>query len=113
MDGGKTWTDARTLEGLPNPNSGIDIVRLKDGRFVLLYNNTPTGRAPLNLAVSKDGEHFTNFATVENDTPQGTDRLEYSYPALIQGSDGDLHMTYTWMRKRIRYATFPLASVPK
>ena len=111
-DGGKTWTDAHTID-VPNPNSGIDIVRLKDGRFVLLYNDTPTGRAPLNLAVSKDGDHFTNFATVETGDSTSTERQEFSYPALIQGSDGDLHMTYTWMRKRIRYATFPLASVPK
>jgi predicted neuraminidase len=105
-DGGKSWSDARTLD-IPNPNSGIDVVRLKDGRFVLLYNDTPAGRTPLNLAVSKDGEHFTNFATVEAETPG-----EFSYPALIQGTDGDLHMTYTWQRKRIRYATFPLASIP-
>lgn len=106
MDGGKTWTDARPLD-VPNPNSGIDIVRLRDGRFVLLYNDTPTGRTPLNLAVSKDGEHFTNFATVESEKPG-----EFSYPALIQGKDGDLHMTYTWQRKTIRYATYPLASIP-
>jgi predicted neuraminidase len=106
-DGGKTWTDARKLD-VNNPNSGIDIIRLKDRRFVLLYNDTPTGRTPLNLAVSKDGEHFTNFATVENETPG-----EFSYPALIQGTDGDLHMTYTWQRKTIRYATFPLASIPR
>ena len=107
MDGGVTWTNARKLD-VPNPNSGIDIERLKDGRFVLLYNDTPTGRTPLNLAVSNDGDHFTNFATVEAE-PSG----EFSYPALIQGSDGDLHMTYTWQRKSIRYATFPLASIPR
>jgi predicted neuraminidase len=107
VDGGKTWGNARKLD-VDNPNSGIDITRLKDGRFVLLYNNTPTGRTPLNLAVSKDGEHFTNFATVESEKPG-----EFSYPALIQGTDGDLHMTYTWQRKTIRYATFPLASIPR
>ena len=107
MDSGKTWSDARTLD-VPNPNSGIDIVRLRDGRFVLLYNDTPTGRTPLNLAVSKDGDHFTNFSTVESETPG-----EFSYPAIIQGTDGNLHMTYTWQRKTIRYATFPLASVPR
>jgi predicted neuraminidase len=106
MDGGKTWTDARPLD-VPNPNSGIDIVRLRDGRFVLLYNDTTTGRTPLNLAVSKDGELFTNFSTVESEKSG-----EFSYPALIQGKDGNLHMTYTWQRKTIRYATYPLASIP-
>jgi len=27
---------------------------------------------------------------------------EYSYPAIVQGKSGDLHITYTWNRKRIR-----------
>lgn len=105
-DGGLTWSDARPLD-IPNPNSGIDVVGLKDGRIVLIYNDTPSGRSPLNLAISTDGEHFRNFATLESG--EG----EYSYPALIQGEEGDLHMTYTFNRKKIRYAVFPLASVPR
>ena len=50
-DDGVTWTQARPLE-VPNPNSGIDAVALSDGRVVLVYNNTTSGRTPLNLAVS-------------------------------------------------------------
>jgi predicted neuraminidase len=105
-DGGRTWSDARKLD-LPNPNSGIDVIRLKDGRIVLIYNDTPKGRTPLNLAVSKDGEHFSNFATLEEGPG------EFSYPALIQGSDGDLHLTYTYNRRTIRYVDYPLASIPQ
>ena len=105
-DGGLTWSKARKLD-LPNPNSGIDAVRLKDGRVVLIYNDTPSGRTPLNLAVSNDGEHFHNFATLESEPG------EFSYPALIQGSDGNLHITYTYQRKKIRYVAVPLASIPK
>jgi predicted neuraminidase len=92
---------------VPNPNSGIDVVRLKDGRIVLVYNNTTTGRTPLNLAVSEDAEHFRMFKTLEDEPG------EYSYPAMIQGSDGDLHITYTWNRKRIRYVRIPLAEIPQ
>lgn len=105
VDGGRTWSDARRLD-IPNPNSGIDVIRLKDSRIILIYNDTPSGRSPLNLAVSTDGEHFRDFATLESDPG------EYSYPALIQGGDGDLHMTYTFNRKKIRYAVFPLGSIP-
>lgn len=103
-DNGLTWTQARTLD-VPNPNSGIDVVRLRDGRIVLVYNNTPNGRTPLNLAVSTDGEHFRMFKTLE-DAPG-----EYSYPAMIQGKDGDLRITYTWKRQRIKYVRFPLGEV--
>src|SRR5207249_10446793 len=48
-DGGRTWTPAKPTN-LPNPSSGIDAVRLRDGRYVLAYNHTTTGRTPLNLA---------------------------------------------------------------
>jgi predicted neuraminidase len=106
IDGGITWTQARPID-LPNPNSGLDAVALKDGRIVLVYNHTDRGRTPLNLAVSKDGEQFRMFNTLE-DQPG-----EYSYPAIIQGSNGDLHITYTWNRKRIRYLRFALSDIPK
>jgi len=95
-DAGVTWGQPRTID-LPNPNSGIDAVALKDGRVVIIYNHTTKGRSPLNLAVSSDGEHFKMVHTLESEPG------EYSYPAMIQGSDGSLHITYTWKRKLIRY----------
>ena len=105
FDDGLSWTQAHPTD-LPNPNSGIDAVALRDGRVVLIYNNSTQGRTPLNLAVSADGEYFKIFATLE-DQPG-----EYSYPAIIQGKAGELDMTYTWNRKRIRFATMPLTNVP-
>jgi predicted neuraminidase len=105
FDEGITWTDAHPLD-LPNPNSGIDAVNLRDGRVVLIYNNTTSGRSPLNLAVSKDGEHFTMFNTLESEPG------EYSYPAIIQGRDAKVYATYTWNRKRISFVEVPLSSVP-
>jgi predicted neuraminidase len=104
-DSGVTWTPARPID-VPNPNSGIDVVRLKDGRYVMVYNHTASGRTPLNLAVSRDGEHFTRFHDLESEPS------EYSYPAMIEASDGSLHITYTWRRQRIKYVNFPLAKVP-
>jgi len=104
-DDGITWTAVHALD-LPNPNSGIDAVRLRDGRVVMIYNDTAHGRTPLNLAVSQDGEHFRSFATLEN-APG-----EYSYPAIVQEEDGSLAATYTWQRTRIRYAHVPLSVVP-
>ncbi len=106
FDNGATWTQPHPID-VPNPNSGIDAVVLRDGRVVLVYNNTATGRTPLNLAVSTDGEHFRMFYTLE-DQPG-----EYSYPAIIQAHSGDLEITYTWQRKSIRHVHFPLADVPK
>jgi len=105
MDDGKTWTQARFID-LPNPNSGVDAVRLGDGRIVLIFNNSYNRRTPLNLAVSKDGEHFTVFKTLEDGPGQ------YSYPALVQAANGDLLMTYTWRRQTIKFVRLPLVEVP-
>jgi predicted neuraminidase len=106
FDNGLTWTSAHPL-GLPNPNSGIDAVALRDGRAILVYNDTTSGRSPLDLAVSHDGEHFQNFDILE-DKPG-----EYSYPAIIQNAQGDLEITYTWNRKSIKYVHIPLQIVPR
>jgi predicted neuraminidase len=106
FDNGVTWSPTHFLD-LPNNNSGLDAVVLKDGRVVLIFNDTPRGRSPLNLAVSTDGEHFRVFATLE----QGAG--EYSYPAIIQAPNGDLDMTYTWHRTAIKHVHLPLAQVPQ
>jgi predicted neuraminidase len=104
-DEGVHWTQARPLD-LPNPNSGIDALSLRDGRVILVYNHTATGRTPLNLAVSKDGEHFRMFEVLEQEPG------EYSYPALIQSTDSSLRLSYTWNRKKIRYVELPVADIP-
>jgi predicted neuraminidase len=82
---------------LPNPDSGIDAVTLADGRALLVYNHAPTRRTPLNIAVSDDGEEWQAVHTLEADDG------EFSYPAVIQASDGKVHITYTWNRLSIRH----------
>jgi len=96
-DGGRTWTPAKPTT-LPNPNSGIDAVRMTDGTVALVYNHTKTGRSPLNVAFSRDNAATWRELFVLEDEPG-----EYSYPAIIQTKDGMLHITYTWRRQRIKH----------
>ncbi len=97
FDGGQTWSPVWETE-LPHPNSGIDAVGLPDGRIALLYNHTEQGRTPLHLSISADeGKSWKTLAVLEDEPG------EYSYPAIIYGSDGALHMTYTWRRETVRY----------
>lgn len=92
------WTPlTRTV--LPNPNSAVDAVRLRDGRVLLVYNHTPSGRSVINVAVSPD-EGVSWEAVCELEREPGS---EFSYPAVIQTSDGNVHITYTWKRQRIRH----------
>jgi predicted neuraminidase len=104
-DAGKTWGEI-SLTDLPNPNSGTDAVTLADGRHLLIYNHTATGRSPLNLAVSKDGKTW-EAAVVFEDEP----KREFSYPAIIQTKDGLVHITYTWQRKKVKHVVIDPAKL--
>jgi predicted neuraminidase len=105
-DNGKTWTPL-SFTDLPNNNSGTDAVTLKNGRHILVYNhvlppdtarNGKGARTPLNLAYSKNGKTWY-AALVLEDSPIS----QYSYPSVIQGTDGMIHIVYTWRRQRIKY----------
>ena len=102
-DGGKTWSKV-TGTSLPNPNSGTDAVTLQDGRQLLVYNHTIrqralNGRQMLNIALSNDGKDWKPTLTLERQTT----RSEFSYPAVIQTSDGNVHITYTWRRRSVKH----------
>jgi predicted neuraminidase len=99
VDGGKTWSCAYNT-GLPNNNSGIDLVKLDTGELLLVSN--PVGkdwgpRTPLTLSCSDDnGTTWQEIFVFENENG------EYSYPAVIaQGNE--VFLTYTWRRERIAY----------
>ena len=116
-DNGDTWSDLELLN-MPNNSSGTDAVTMENGEHVLIYNHiwpaegtTKSYRSPLNIATSKDGINW-NAALVLEDSKIS----QYSYPSIIQGSDGMLHCVYTWRRQKIKYvkidpsklATFPI-----
>jgi alpha-L-fucosidase len=112
-DNGRTWSEL-TATTLLNPNSGIDAVTLKDGRQLLAYNPDTAGnqwsdgRANLRVAISDDGIHWQNVLDLEKGTTG-----EYSYPAVVQTSDGLIHISYTYNRKNIKHVVIrpPLSDV--
>jgi predicted neuraminidase len=102
-DRGDTWSGLVGID-LPNNNSGIDAVTLRDGRHLLVYNHLPSGstgwggRGLLNLAISEDGLSWHKAGVLEQEK-----NAEFSYPAIIQSQDGLVHLTWTWKRKRIKH----------
>lgn len=110
-DNGKTWGPMSTIS-LLNPNSGIDGVTLKNGWQLLVYNPTTrgkewmNGRGELNVAISKDGENWKDIAVLET----GDDKKEFSYPAVIEGKNGQVFITYTYDRKNVKFVVLQQGS---
>lgn len=101
---GEHWSTA-ACTGLPNNNSGIDLVRMDDGRIILCLNPIADdwgARTPLWLYVSRDdGNTFAPLMALE--TADG----EYSYPSLAcEGNT--LYLSYTWNRLSIAVWTIEL-----
>jgi predicted neuraminidase len=95
-DQGRSWSRMELTE-LPNADSGIDGIVLRDGRALLVYNHSKTARSPLNVAMSPDGKTWDMSAALEDQAG------EYSYPAVIQTPDRMVHIVYTWNRTRVKY----------
>ena len=101
-DGGEHWPASAALP-LPNPNSSVALLRLHSGRL-LIAGNGSYNRYELLLWVSDDsGKTWRLARTAVTDTDF---LVEYSYPALLQGRDGRIHLAYTWRRQGIMHAEF-------
>jgi predicted neuraminidase len=111
-DNGDTWTPTSYLT-IPNNNAGADAVTLRDGRQLLVYNHSireggtsegpesgDRGRSLLNVSVSVDGEAWDAVLILES--PNKDDGRK-SYPAVIQSSDELVHITYTYLREKVKH----------
>lgn len=99
-DGGDTWSSASRTE-LRNPNAAIDMIRTASGALLLAFNDSTNRRTPLKIAASEDeGKTWPIQKAVE--TAEGT----YDYPALIESSDGLIHLTYSYNHLTIKHVTF-------
>jgi predicted neuraminidase len=103
-DGGKTWGKMSLLD-VPNPSAGTDAVTLRDGRHLLVCNPVARGRTPLAVYVSRDGRDWKQAVVLESE------KGEFSYPAIIQTTDGKVHITYTWKRERIKHTVLDPKSI--
>ncbi len=91
-DNGQSWSYAKKTN-IPNTAS-VELLVLEDGRWAFLGNDISGGRYRLVLMLSDDeGENWKWKEYIENDDKYGGG--SYSYPSLIQTSDGLLHLTYS------------------
>lgn len=110
-DRGETWSMV-TYSELPNPGSGSDIITLENGNWLMVYNNTESGRHSLAVTISDDeGRTWRWTRILEFDWREGATTSHY--PAVIQAEDGTIHVVYshfyndrTTQHRTIKWAHF-------
>ena len=85
-DGGVSWSPF-VQTALPNPDSGIDVADLGEGRVMLFYNHSHVERRPLNFAISRDGGDSWSEPYLLDEVGE--------FPSAIVASSGLVHVTYS------------------
>jgi predicted neuraminidase len=90
-DQGVSWGPVGVTQ-MPNPGSGLDALRLSNGHWLLIYNDTTNGRQRLAVSLSDDeGKSWKWTRHLENQSGGS-----FHYPAIIQGRDGTIHAVYSY-----------------
>ncbi len=103
-DDGVSWSPVGATE-LPNPGSGLDAVRLANGHWALVYNDTTKGRQSLAVSLSDDEGRSWKWTRHLERHETGS----YHYPAVIQGRDSRIHVVYSYFvqgGKSMKHAAF-------
>jgi len=112
-DRGETWSKVHDHPQLFNPGAGLELINLKDGRFLAIYNDTEDGRHQLAVSISEDEGASYRWTRHLEKRPKG--KGSFHYPSIIQSEDGMLHATYSYFipggleeeeGKSIKYARF-------
>ena len=106
-DSGQSWAVQEDLP-IPNPNSALTGLMLKNGSRILVANNLEQGRHRLVMLMADDSSNDWKVIQVleDDEALPNEQRREYSYPFVISTSEGNVHLLYTWNRKRIRHLYF-------
>jgi predicted neuraminidase len=108
-DEGLTWGEVENST-LPNPGSGLDGVRLSNGHWLLVYNDSTQDRRSLAVSISADeGRTWSWTRHLER-----ADAGSYHYPAVIEDQQGTIHVVYSYFveqGKSMKHAAFTEAWV--
>jgi predicted neuraminidase len=92
-DEGLSWSGV-VDSAFPNPGAGIEAIRLANGHWALIFNDTPRGRHSLAVSVSDDeGASWKWTRHLERVAAGGG---QFHYPSITQDQDGSIHATYTF-----------------
>ena len=96
-DNGETWSFTTDTK-IPNPSSSIEVIRLKNGNWIMACNDTETGRNQMAILLSfNEGKSWEIKKYIGKE--DSNREISFSYPSLIQTSDELIHLTYS-LKKR-------------
>lgn len=95
-DNGYEWSLAKATD-LPNPGTSVEAIVLKNGEWVMVYNDVEDGRHSIAISLSDDeGESWKWIRNLEKrDKGEGS----FSYPSVIQTKDDLVHVSYSFHEK--------------
>ena len=91
-DQGESWSAAKKMD-IPNEAS-VEIFAMKNGKWLYFGNDINDGRYKLSLYLSDDeGNSWYKKEVIEYSPDRKT---SFSYPCLIQTTDGLIHISYSY-----------------
>jgi predicted neuraminidase len=107
-DDGVSWTTAVDSE-LPNPGTSLEGIRLRNGHWVMVYNDIEKGRYSLVAAISDDEGATWKWKRHLDGNSTTPSTNQYHYPSVIQAKDGAIHVSYSYYvpeGQTIKHASF-------
>jgi predicted neuraminidase len=94
-DDGVSWVPAADTEIL-NPGTSLEVIRLRNGDWIMAYNDLEDKRYSLVAAISDDEGKTWKWRRHLDGDPTKPVSNEYHYPSVIQAKDGTIHITYSY-----------------
>lgn len=94
-DRGETWSTPHD-DAQWNPGAGLEAIRLRNGHWLLVNNDTENGRHSLAVSLSEDegrSWRWTRHLLLDRNPNRPATG---SYPSAIQVKDGTIHVTYSY-----------------
>ena len=107
-DDGVSWTPAVDTD-IPNPGTSLEVIRLNNGDWIMLFNDIERGRHSLAAAISENEGATWKWTRHLDGKPGQAGPTQYHYPSVIQARDGSIHVTYSYFvpeGKSIKHVRF-------
>ncbi|HPA48050.1 MAG TPA: sialidase family protein [bacterium] len=88
-DNGETWTPAVDTD-IPNPSSSLEVIKLHNGLWAMVHNDSERNRGTARVALSEDEGKTWKWSRHLGTTES------YAYFSMLQAKDGLIHISYSY-----------------